>query len=238
MDRNVLEKKALAELREIASTLEISGYQRLKKAELVAQIVGSNGSRAVAENNGAGNGHGSARTDERDDDRDRDDRGSDDRGSDDRGSDDRGSDDRGSDDRNRTRTRNKRTRSKRSGDQQQQEDLSDAEVREGVLDLLPEGYGFLRCTGYLSGPKDVYVSQSFVRRFDLRRGDRYEDRSGRNRGNDKFPALGGSTPSRVSRSTSSATVASSSRTSRRCSPTSGCDSRRRTSRRSRCGSST
>ncbi|MEX0868831.1 MAG: Rho termination factor N-terminal domain-containing protein, partial [Nitriliruptoraceae bacterium] len=39
MDRSLLEKKALAELREIASTLELEGYQRLKKADLVNLII-------------------------------------------------------------------------------------------------------------------------------------------------------------------------------------------------------
>lgn len=46
-----------------------------------------------------------------------------------------------------------------------------AEVRTGILDVLPEGYGFLRTSGYLPGPSDVYVSLSQVRRFALRRGD-------------------------------------------------------------------
>jgi len=50
-------------------------------------------------------------------------------------------------------------------------DDSDAEVRSGVLDLLPEGYGFLRTSGYLPGDKDVYVSVSQVRRMHLRKGD-------------------------------------------------------------------
>ena len=50
-------------------------------------------------------------------------------------------------------------------------DDSDAEVRTGVLDLLPEGYGFLRTSGYLPGDKDVYVSVSQVRRMHLRKGD-------------------------------------------------------------------
>ena len=59
-----------------------------------------------------------------------------------------------------------------------------------MLDLLPEGYGFLRVTGYLSGDRDVYVSQSFVRRYDLRRGDRVAGPIRRNKNNDKFPALG------------------------------------------------
>ncbi|MDR1412505.1 MAG: hypothetical protein LBJ07_01075, partial [Actinomycetes bacterium] len=41
----------------------------------------------------------------------------------------------------------------------------------GILDTLPEGYGFLRTSGYLSGPADVYVSASLIRRNKLRRGD-------------------------------------------------------------------
>ena len=53
----------------------------------------------------------------------------------------------------------------------EQEDDSTAEVRTGILDLLPEGYGFLRTSGYLPGDKDVYVSASQVRRFHLRKGD-------------------------------------------------------------------
>ncbi|KAF0208936.1 MAG: transcription termination factor [Actinobacteria bacterium] len=41
----------------------------------------------------------------------------------------------------------------------------------GVLDVLPEGYGFIRTNGYLPGDRDVYCSMSQVRRFELRRGD-------------------------------------------------------------------
>jgi transcription termination factor Rho len=44
---------------------------------------------------------------------------------------------------------------------------------EGVLEVLPDGYGFLRAPeySYLAGPDDIYVSQSQIRRFDLRTGD-------------------------------------------------------------------
>jgi len=44
---------------------------------------------------------------------------------------------------------------------------------EGVLEMLPDGYGFLRAPdyNYLPGPDDVYVSQSQIRRFDLQMGD-------------------------------------------------------------------
>ncbi len=42
---------------------------------------------------------------------------------------------------------------------------------EGVLDILPEGYGFLRPINYLPSSEDIYISQSQIRRFDLRMGD-------------------------------------------------------------------
>ena len=48
---------------------------------------------------------------------------------------------------------------------------SGLEKANGVLDVLPEGYGFLRREGYLVGGDDIYISQSQIRRFDLRRGD-------------------------------------------------------------------
>jgi len=42
---------------------------------------------------------------------------------------------------------------------------------EGVLDILPEGYGFLRPINYLPSPEDIYISVSQIRKFDLRTGD-------------------------------------------------------------------
>ncbi len=48
---------------------------------------------------------------------------------------------------------------------------SGLEKANGVLDVLPEGYGFLRREGYLVGADDIYISQSQIRRFELRRGD-------------------------------------------------------------------
>lgn len=44
-------------------------------------------------------------------------------------------------------------------------------LRDGILEILPDGYGFLRVQGYTPGPEDVYVSPSQIRKFDLRTGD-------------------------------------------------------------------
>ncbi len=57
-----------------------------------------------------------------------------------------------------------------------EQNLLDSEVElraEGVLEILPEGYGFLRSQdwSYLPGPDDIYVSPSQIKRFNLRTGD-------------------------------------------------------------------
>jgi transcription termination factor Rho len=62
------------------------------------------------------------------------------------------------------------------------------EVR-GLLDLRDEGYGFLRCDGYLPSSKDVYVSISQARRFALRKGDYIEGACRPAANNEKYPAL-------------------------------------------------
>jgi len=42
---------------------------------------------------------------------------------------------------------------------------------EGVLEILPDGYGFLRAKNFLPGPDDIYLSPSQIRRFNLKTGD-------------------------------------------------------------------
>ena len=60
---------------------------------------------------------------------------------------------------------------------------------EGILDLLPDGYGFIRTSGYLPGEHDVYVGVSTVRRQGLRKGDYITGRVRPPRENEKYPAL-------------------------------------------------
>src|SRR5215475_13225975 len=45
------------------------------------------------------------------------------------------------------------------------------ELRGGVLEIIDEGIGFLRAEHYLPGPNDIYVSQTQIKRFNLRTGD-------------------------------------------------------------------
>lgn len=60
---------------------------------------------------------------------------------------------------------------------------------EGVLEVLPDGYGFLRSDNYLSGTKDVYVSPSQIRRFSLKTGDKVKGKGRIPKEGEKFQAL-------------------------------------------------
>ena len=65
----------------------------------------------------------------------------------------------------------------------------DCEEGSGVLELHPDGYGFLRAPGFLPSTKDVYVSMAQIRRFGLRTGDLIEGKIRPQREGDKYAAL-------------------------------------------------
>jgi len=60
---------------------------------------------------------------------------------------------------------------------------------EGVLEVLPDGYGFLRSENYLSGQHDVYVSIAQIRRFGLRTGDMVTGKTRPSKEGERFLAL-------------------------------------------------
>jgi transcription termination factor Rho len=236
LDRSVLESKGVAELREIAKSLDLK-VAGLRKAEIIDRITGNpNGGpaeqmRAVP----AGSDNGPASSTEMTREvappiaqvspaiAPASDGGSPDASAGVR--DEAAVDDRGShaDEQTRTRRppsrdnrsrqrekaeprdggRGRRRRRSRGGggsgpshyvreerwDEADIEDDPNAEVRTGILDLLPEGYGFLRTTGYLPGDKDVYVSVSQVRRFRLRKGDEISGSVRSPKDSEKYQAL-------------------------------------------------
>ncbi len=63
---------------------------------------------------------------------------------------------------------------------------SGREKANGVLDVLPEGSGVFRREGYLVGSEDIYISQSQIRRFELRRGDLVAGQVRRPKENEKY----------------------------------------------------
>lgn len=60
---------------------------------------------------------------------------------------------------------------------------------DGVLDIIEDGFGFLRGDRFLPGPDDIYVSQSQIRRFGLRTGDRVSGQVRPPKDNEKFYSL-------------------------------------------------
>jgi transcription termination factor Rho len=190
-DKSVLEQKVLPELQQIASSLGVQGYQRLKKADLIDAIVDrANGERAEAKGAEAKGEEAERKAEasapprdeapaeapprERGRDRDRGSRSEGRPGDGRRGRRDRG---RG---RGRDRERDREAT---------EEELAEAPVQTGILDVLPEGYGFLRTAGYLPSSQDIYVSLSQIRRFALRKGDEVTGAVRRPKDNEKYFAL-------------------------------------------------
>jgi transcription termination factor Rho len=62
-------------------------------------------------------------------------------------------------------------------------------VQSGILDVLPDGFGFLRTGGYSQSKGDVYVSTSQIKRFKLRRGDYIVGQIRPAREGEKYPAM-------------------------------------------------
>ncbi len=95
--------------------------------------------------------------------------------------------------RNRRPTREERRRQREERRQREmqerEQELAEAPVRTGLLDVLPEGFGFLRTGGYLPSPQDVYVSLSQIRRFALRKGDTVTGAIRQPKDNEKYFAL-------------------------------------------------
>ena len=123
------------------------------------------------------------------------DRGPQDRNNADRGPQDRNSQDRDAAERDRRRRPSREERRRQREERRVREEADRAEEvktapsRTGILDILPEGYGFLRTSGYLPGPDDVYVSLSHVRKHSLRKGDTITGKIREPKNNEKYPAL-------------------------------------------------
>ncbi len=85
--------------------------------------------------------------------------------------------------------KNKQNKNDQDGKDNKSKKEEDKRVVNGILELMPDGYGFLRLTNYLQGPDDVYVPPQYVRRFKLRPGDEITGPARKQRGNDRYDAL-------------------------------------------------
>ena len=175
--RAQLQSKSIEELRQIAEAAGVES-DGLQKSKLISALMDTGEVEEVSPTEVVDLPKATPRSDRSD--------GSSDDGDDDDSEDP--SDGSRSDNRGDGQNRRRRDRRGRGGgdDRIPEEDL---EVREGILDILPEGYGFLRVTGYKSGDKDVYVSANQVRKFRLRKGDIVSGPIRPPRSKEKFPAV-------------------------------------------------
>ena len=168
-----LKEKKLSELQEIAEELKISKYKTLKKLDLVYKILD----------------HQASNPDEKESDKKNSPKPSFDRKnrSNTKRNNDSNSNDEVSDDKpekksnNHTRdNRNRKPKGEPNGNRDTRNRYKEPDFEfdaiiesEGVLDIMQDGYGFLRSSDYhyLSSPDDIYVSQSQIRLFGLKKGD-------------------------------------------------------------------
>jgi transcription termination factor Rho len=192
--RAMLQEKSLDELRVIAASLGVPDFENLQKSKLITAIVGtdgfegngepapielpaieevrpSDGEARPATEPGRPRAEGEEEGEEAEP----------------------AEGEEAGEDRWESGSRNKRRRRRGGGSGSERRepyyDEADLEVREGILDVLPESYGFLRVTGYLPGDRDVYVAANQVRKYGLRKGDVVAGPIRPPRTQEKFPAL-------------------------------------------------
>ncbi|MCR5100437.1 MAG: transcription termination factor Rho [Butyrivibrio sp.] len=69
------------------------------------------------------------------------------------------------------------------------DDIAVGEYANGILEVMQDGFGFIRCENYLPGENDVYVAPSLIRKFNLKTGDILKGVSKAKKESDKFAAL-------------------------------------------------
>src|SRR3954469_11419238 len=172
LDRKELEESPLSDLHAIASELGIEGYRRLRRDDLIDALAGDGGSSKSR------GGRSSAKAEDTDD---KDEKPK-------------------PKPRSRSRSRTKKTDdkpaarsdAKKDRDEPESEpevDDEETEVRGGVLDILPNGSGFMRPDAFAHSREDVYVSPAQIRRCELRAGDEIEGPVRSPRRNERPPSL-------------------------------------------------
>ena len=70
-----------------------------------------------------------------------------------------------------------------------QEEMDSGVPASGILEVMPDGFGFIRCENFLPGENDVYVSPTQIRRFNIKTGDIINGNRRVKTSNEKFAAL-------------------------------------------------
>ena len=86
-------------------------------------------------------------------------------------------------------SRNKEEKTTQAEEEKTLEELDSGISAHGILEVMPDGFGFIRCENYLPGENDVYVAPSEIRRFGLKTGDILEGNTRVRTQGEKFAAL-------------------------------------------------
>src|SRR5437764_3963747 len=159
--RGELEQSPLADLHAIASELGIEGFRRMRREELIETILGAQGGENGATDEGAAEG-GDDVPEPRPEER-------------------------------RARQTRRRPRAEREPERERERERErepePEDARSGILDVLPNGSGFMRADAFAHSRDDVYVSPSQIRRCELRSGDEIEGPVRAPRRNERHPSL-------------------------------------------------
>src|SRR5689334_3236438 len=165
LDRKELEQSPLSDLHAIASELGIEGFRLLRREKLIEAILGGgNGSDADGDSD-------SGSAEEAPKPRRRRSRGG-----------------RGRKPQEADADAEAEAEAEKPEESEEAEDET-AEVRSGVLDILPNGSGFMRPEPFAHSTEDVYVSPAQIRRCELRPGDQIEGPVRAPRRNERHPSL-------------------------------------------------
>ncbi|MEA2404879.1 MAG: transcription termination factor Rho, partial [Thermoleophilaceae bacterium] len=193
LDRKELEESPLADLHAIASELGIEGYRKLRKEQLIEALVAG---EAPSDDGPSADSGDSGDDEDRPRTRSRRGRGGSGRGRSESGS-GSGSGSRGGRGRGRGAARDaddgdaREAKASKRDEDERDDDASDEpeEERSGVLDVLPNGSGFMRPEAFEHSPEDVYVSPAQIRRCELRPGDELTGGVRKPRRNERHPSL-------------------------------------------------
>ena len=84
---------------------------------------------------------------------------------------------------------NRNQNSREDGMERLPEEMDSGVPANGILEVMPDGFGFIRCENFLPGENDVYVSPTQIRRFNLKTGDIISGNRRVKTSNEKFAAL-------------------------------------------------
>lgn len=186
MDEKTLKSRKVAELREIARTFGLEGYEKMKKADLVAALMtdGSDSREEASEPVSDVSGvSGPSEEKAEDISFSYDDAGNEP----DREADEDHKDDSGEEHTSQNSHGDRHQKQKQKG--KVVPDRNDRFETEGILELAEGGFGFLRFNNFLTSEKDIYVAPAQIRRFNLKTGDKIKGICRQPNEGDKFGAL-------------------------------------------------